>query len=276
MFSKLLKHEWKDNSKLLWILTICVVGIALLATVLLRVAFPAMTEVEDSDFAVFFVLPVMMLFFLAYLSILAYGMAVHYVLLFRFYKSRFTDRGYLMFTLPVKTHCHFTVPAVHMLIWQVISGVITVACVGLLFFVGFDWYTITGSENFFQEFFYMFQFVFGDAFGSSYLATIAVTAIVQCVSSIVIPMACIVAACAIAKKHKVLVSIGLIYGVSTIMGIISYIITMIPMFMIMSADNSADSFLILTQVMSWIMPIALTVTGYILSVKLMKNKLNLP
>lgn len=276
MFAKLLKHEWKDNNRLLWILTVCVAGIALLATIFLRLAFPAMLEAEESELMVLFVLPVFLLFFLAYLSILAYSVAVHYVLLFRFYKSRFTDRGYLMFTLPVKTHHHFTVPAVHMLIWQVISGVITIACIMLLFLVGTDWFVMTESGDIFQEFWYLFQFVFGDAFGMSYLATLAVTAVVQCVSSIVIPMACIVVACTIAKKHKVLVSIGLIYGVSTVMGIVSYIIAMIPMFMILAADNNADSFLILTQVMSWIMPIALTVTGYILSVKLMKNKLNLP
>ena len=276
MFSKLLKHEWKDNSKLLWILSACVVGVALIATIFLRIAVPMMAQIEDSEETVFFVLPMIALFFLAYLTIFAYSIAVHYVLLFRFYKSRFTDRGYLMFTLPVKTHYHFTVPAVHMLIWQVISGVITILSFAMIFMLGFDWNTLMGNDVSMQEMGYLFQAVFGNEMGISYLITMAISVIVQAISSIVIPMACVVAACAIAKKHKVLVSIGLIYGVSTVMSIVQYIITMIPMFMIMAADNNADAFLILSQVMGWIAPAVLTIAGYILSVKLMRNKLNLP
>lgn len=276
MFCKLLKHEWKDNSKLLWILTACVAGIAVLATVLMRIFFPMLLQMEESENLFFFAMPVLALFLVAYFSILAYSIVVHYVMLFRFYKNRFTDRGYLMFTLPVKTHYHFTVPAVHMLLWSLLSLLVTVACASLLMFVGFDWNTITGGEDVIREIFSIFEIFFSDSFATGYLATLIVTGIVDLVSSIVIPMACVSVASVIAKKHKILVSIGLIYGVSMVMGIIQYVISMIPMMMLFAGTGNDEVTMILVQVCSWIMPVILTVVGYVLSVKLMKKKLNLP
>lgn len=276
MFSKLLKHEWKDNAKLLWILTACVAGIAILATVLLRSAFSLPASVTESEYFVFYLMPILMAFFLAYLSILAYGIATHYLLLYRFYKSRFTDRGYLMFTLPVKTHYQFTVPALNMVFWSLISTVVTVGAFLLIFLVGFDWQMITGSPDVYKELVDVLYMLFADELSQGYLITMIVTSLIQGVAGIIIPMSCIVAAAAIAKKHKILVSVGLIYGVSTVMGILNYVITMIPMFMMMAADSNADSFLILTQAFSCIVPVALAVGGYFLSTYLMKRKLNLP
>lgn len=277
MFSKLLKHEWKDNAKLLWILTACVVGVAILATVLLRSAFMLPEAVTESDYFVFYLMPIIMALFVAYLSILAYGAAVHYLLLFRFYKSRFTDRGYLMFTLPVKTSHHFTVPALNMVFWFLISGAVTVLSFAMIVLVGLDWQMIVGDEAFYQELVYVIHMLFTDDFTSGYMITLVITTLVQGVANVLIPMSCIVAAAAIAKKHKILVSVGLIYGVSIVMGIISYIITMIPTFMLMAAPATApDMYMSLTQILSCIVPVGLAIGGYFLSTYLMKHKLNLP
>ena len=277
MFAKLLKHEWKDNYKLLSILSACILGAGILAAVLLRSLIGIFQQPDASEAQLLFQIPLYLALVFVYIAIAAYSVATPYILLFRFYKSRFTDRGYLMFTLPVKTHYHFLAPALNMLIWQVIALVVSAVSIGVAVLFGVNWAELIGPEVF-----YGMDEAFSAMIAESgphiflFMALSVLSWIITLVSGVVTPMACVVIGTTIAKKHKVLASIGMIYGVNMVSGIITSIFSMIPQFMMFADNVNFDLILYLTPVLNCIVPLATGIVGYILSVKLMKNKLNLP
>lgn len=133
MFVKLLKQEWRATSKLLGIMSLAVLGVGVLEAVILRMMV-ANQDIGAASIAVNSTLSSLMLFLS--LAIVAYVIGVQILLIVRFYKNKFTDEGYLTFTLPVTCHQIFLSSLVNMVIWTVISGIVTVLCVGIILVVG--------------------------------------------------------------------------------------------------------------------------------------------
>ena len=101
MFLKLLKHDWRSVRGLVGLLC-AVVGLSgLLAGGSLRhIVWFAVHDAPGVATAYSFVLiaSVVMIPICCVLAV--------YLLMYRFYQSRFTDQGYLLLTLPVTTHQH--------------------------------------------------------------------------------------------------------------------------------------------------------------------------
>jgi hypothetical protein len=137
MFTKLLKHEWKSTGKLLGILSLGALGIGVLAAVVLRLLVTYGEAAWDSDSVLVLVIPMlgMMLFFM-FLGLVVYSVGTMIYLLIRFYKNKFTDEGYLTFTLPVNSRQIFLSSAVYILVWQVISGLVVAVAVGIAILFG--------------------------------------------------------------------------------------------------------------------------------------------
>lgn len=101
MFGKLLKHDWRAVRGLVGLLC-AVVGLSgLLAGGSLRhIVWFAVQDAPGTMTAYAFVLAA------AVITIPVCCVLAMYLLLYRFYQSRFSDQGYLMLTLPVSTHQH--------------------------------------------------------------------------------------------------------------------------------------------------------------------------
>ncbi|MBR7179623.1 MAG: hypothetical protein IKD27_08950 [Oscillospiraceae bacterium] len=99
MFVKLLKHEWRANRGLIGLLCAVIGGSGLLSGGLLRyMVWNGVTGNEAAVAIYTFVLAAVLI-----VGVISFILPT-YLLVYRFYQSRFTDRGYLMLTLPVTTH----------------------------------------------------------------------------------------------------------------------------------------------------------------------------
>ena len=277
MFAKLLKQEWKDNYKLLSLLCACAFIAGGVAAVLLWLMLTLQNQpIPQSTNGIqnLFYIPIFFGLFIAFVYIGIYVIATQYILLYRFYKSRFTDRGYLMFTLPVKTEYHFLAPAVNMLIWKVISCIIAALAIFMVVGVAMVWMRIaeTGLMSEIKDFYN----ISSSDINFSLSALSFICSLITFISHIASSIACVVIGSTITRNHKVLASIGLLFGVSMISRIASSILGLIPEILMLAPGGNMDTALYLSPVLSCIVPLIIGIVGYILAVKLMKNKLNLP
>ena len=213
--------------------------------------------------------------FIAIFSLGLYCTGVLIILLYRFYKSRFTDEGYLTFTLPVKTEHIFLSSALHILIWEIICVIVVLTSALIIIFTG-----IPISEIGYKEFAYAMSTFFselGILFDSKvFQIYMIVLPIAMIASGVLLPMSCVVIGSAIAKKHKILATIGIYYGCSTVTSIISGMISAITTIMIIQSAADPAILEMITPLLTSIIPLLMGIAGYFLSIHLLKNKLNLP
>lgn len=285
MFSKLLKHEWKANWGLMSILTLAVVGVGILGTIALRVLVNYGDAITQSESVLVLLLfPLSTLVFVSYMGIAVYVAAVGFVLMYRFYKHKFTDEGYLTFTLPVKTNHIFLSSGLNMVIWTVISFLVALLMYAMMLLCG------TAKEGLFNDdiveaFSSLGIFIdeigeeFTELMGAGFVPLIILNVLVVPLFSTVIAMTCVTLGAVVAKKHKILAIIGISYGVEMVLSILLSVVTYLPLFIAAIIDPSMESpmlYITLTLILTFLLQAGITVGGYFLSTRLMKNKLNLP
>ena len=285
MFSKLLKHEWKANAGLMSILTLAVVGVGILGTIALRVLVNYGDAITQSESVLVLLLfPLSTLVFVSYMGIAVYVAAVGFVLMYRFYKHKFTDEGYLTFTLPVKTNHIFLSSGLNMVIWTVISFLVALLMYAMMLLCG------TAQEGLFNDdiveaFSSLGIFIdeigeeFTELMGAGFVPLLILNVLVVPLFSTVIAMTCVTLGAVVAKKHKILAIIGISYGVEMVLSILLSVVTYLPLFIAAIIDPSMESpmlYITLTLILTFLLQAGITVGGYFLSTRLMKNKLNLP
>ncbi len=126
MLKKLFKYEWKFFWKVP-----ATINLALVIITLLGVTFIISPLWElDSDFIDILMTTSVMFY---YLSIFAGSIAVSAYIAIRFYRSSYTDEGYLTHTLPVTPRQIILSKLFVSVIWTFITGGIIVISVGVLF-----------------------------------------------------------------------------------------------------------------------------------------------
>lgn len=285
MFSRLLKHEWKANSGLLGLLSLAAAGIGVLATVVLRIlvktAGSLWWELENGLGPVLVVALGMFLFF-AVVALSVYAIAVQVILLYRFYKNKYTDEGYLTFTLPVKPTQIFWSSFLNMLIWLVISVLVVFGVVFLAVLFGTAEDGLVNTDVFdamkdLLEFFRVidWQMLLQEQYSIPYLIVLGLTFLVTPFYALILPMACITAGAVLAKKHKILASFGVYYGVNFMVGIITSVVSVVPTLLIMNRGDTEALYLV-SMAIQLVISLALTIGAYCFTIHTMKKKLNLP
>jgi len=274
MFAKLLKHDFKANAGLLGLLAGCALGIGCMAAIVLRLLTTYWDQLNAKDEYVLLIIPAFFFLFFAYLAIIFYSASSQYILLFRFYKSRFTDEGYLMFTLPVKTSHIFLSGAVNLLIWSLIAIVVVCASLAIAIGLGPAW-----TPEALEEIRWVFndmQFVFSDIITPGYGISMFFYMLVAVLYGTITPLSAVVLGSTIAKKHKVLAIIGILILISTVTGTVNGMISGIMQILMFTSDAYLDLSMALTPLLSSVFLLLMTVGGYFLSVSLMNKRLNLP
>lgn len=124
MFGRLLKHEWQGSRRIVgWLCGIIAVSGLLTGGSLRYIAWSAANGNQAMISVYSAVLTT------SVIAILGSCVLVLYLMVYRFYKSRFTDEGYLMLTLPVTTH--------QQLLASIVNSTIGVLLVGLTALVSF-------------------------------------------------------------------------------------------------------------------------------------------
>lgn len=279
MFGKLLKHEFRSQRSLFGWLTVAALGAAvigagalqLLIHILREEMYAAATIVNESreGFLILATIALMLLVMALVFAIAAYGAAVRLMLIYRFYKHHFTDEGYLTFTLPATTHQLLLSSTTNIIIWNLISGIVTV--VGLLGMFT-PLFVLAGQEG--ADIFAEIAYVFTEIYGNGFFVLYAVMLICTALGTTILPLLAVTIGAQISKKYKLLAGIGVFIGlnmaVSFVTGIVSAISAIADLFML-----EASGVMTLTYLTPSVLYLGIAIGGYYLMHHMVSRKLNL-
>ena len=284
MFRKLLKYEWQANAKLFGILSAAALGVALLGGVVLRVALNIGIHSENVMVTTLVLPGMMLLVGFCALAVVGYAAAVEIINLVRFYKNKFTDEGYLTFTLPVQAKDLYLSSFVNILVWMLISLVVVLACYALGLWIGLGELVLELTDNYTIKMLMeaLLETISGlrnematmPGYGLSQVLSVIV-ALLSPLYIITVMLGCLTAGSVLAKKHKILAAICLYYATSMVTSIVTSTLSGVLSLTMIRVENLYVSANIVTTV-ELILMVGVIVGGYFLSTHFMKNKLNLP
>ncbi len=211
MLLKLWKYEWDATRGKLGVLTLATLGMALVAGIDLRMLsrgaywamYIPMGQMLDIGLFLFLIA--------SFFSLFVYSFGIRLLLLYRFYKNKFTDQGYLTFTLPVSTQKIFLSSFLNTLMWMANSfvtvglGIFLFALIGMPANIG---YIFESVGIVFQD--CLDAFLYGlPAIGTVrmfYPAFSCLSVLVAPVYLTIVPMTAVTVGAVLAKKHKILVA----------------------------------------------------------------------
>lgn len=213
MFGKLMKAEWRASRRVIGALcaVVLISGalLGLLGNLLLRESsgswqLPGFVNVLFSLLSVAAVLAVA----------LSLAASVFYAL-WRYYRSRFTEEGYLTYTLPVTNHQLMLSAILASVLEILLVGLATVAAVAMAFGIfaaelpwnEVDW-GLVGRR--FEELLHGLRPVVGD------VLLVLLNMVLMCLATLLTLMLAVTIGATAAKKHPVLLAIAVYYGLSLV------------------------------------------------------------
>ena len=145
MFTKLLKNEWRASRKTIGLLcAVILISGLLIGSASLGLFYMAENTGSDALFVLLTILVVVCVVAVA----LSCAASVFYAL-WRFYRSRFTEEGYLTYTLPVNHH-QLMLSGILVSVWDIFLTVLAAfvavfLAMAVLPFPGGNWEGPTGS-----------------------------------------------------------------------------------------------------------------------------------
>lgn len=270
MFTKLLKHEWRATRGMLGTLCLVCLGASLLGGLTMRYLIWASTvqEMEQDVIVVLNVLGMVT----AIIAVAVTGVAALFLYISRFYKSRFTDEGYLTFTLPVNTHQNLLSSMAISAIGMVIVFFVICAALCLWLMIGFSaipgfyetlWKVLPELWEKFKE--------ANDQIPWRYAGLFLLNVLDGCVSELIMLMLSVTVGSILAKKHKILAAIGVYYGINVLISMAGG-----AMLSVKVIAHSEEAQMVLSVFSSSAVMMAVAaVVGYFLMYWLMDRKLNL-
>ena len=265
MFAKLLKHEWKATWGILGVLSLCALGASVVGALMIRMLE---TQAGEDYFEPFQGIMVMMLMAII-LGLVVYYFGANLVLYHRFYKNKFTDEGYLTFTLPAKSWEILLASMVNILIWMVIIAV--VLGIGIVIMLGI------GLAEHWEEIWDLEMTIFEGLDDIMDMTAQLVSSTISGIANVAVLLCCITIGATIAKKHKILAAIGIYYGASVLKNMVSSILMAFVLFD--ESVNSVEQFgaqMNALNICSGLMYLAFGVGAFFLANHLIDRKLNLP
>ena len=273
MLGKLLKHEWKSVWKIPAILLGVLLGVSVFAG---STFFVPVWNSELNGLGILAMLVWMMYYF----AIIGVSMGVTLYLAIHFYKTMFTDEGYLTHTLPVTSHELLLSKILPMMAWQLLATVailISVAIFGSMAILALNSDGLTFREVYRQIFAVLAEEGF---FGDMSLIGFITSLLLMLLAGVINGAMMIVGSVSIGQmvgKHKVLGSIGAYFAISMVVQILSCVVFVPVVVFNVSNDMPKSVFDVLTPCyfgMS-VLVILVSVGLYFLSEYLIRRKLNL-
>lgn len=274
MFAKLLKHEWRSTREMLGILCLISLGASLLGGLTMCYLF----YVSSHDGGGSEALKILSVLFMiaAMIALAVVGVAAVVVYMGRFYKSRFTDEGYLTFTLPVNTHQNLLASLVNTAVGMVLMTLVICACGVLWLAIAF-----AGVEGFYQTLGLHGQELWQrgweavrellEQIPGTVLVKGVLSALTGAINSLVMLMLAVTVGSLIAKKHKILAAVAVFYGIHVLISIATAFLMSANVALSGGALAAASGFFGRTALLMT----ALSLGGYFLMYWLVDRKLNL-
>ncbi len=294
MLGKLIKHDFKSLSRVLFPTQIAVLGATVIATI--GFAFNIRGSINSAAQTgslqllrfIFGTLSVLML-----VAIIAASFLIAFIIFERFYKSFMCNEGYLTFTLPVTTTQLLWSKLITAMIWTIISGIVILICINIFVFFGTGNSGLVNTEVY-RQLMIMKHEVINTLGGRLVLPTIEfiLLAIVSTAYKILQVYLALIIGGIVSQKHKILAGIGFYFVISIAVSILSSIMQYCLMGSTRSLENSmsgitgsiANGAEIFDKVFSAAQPFiisyfvfmtAVAVGFFLLSRYFLNNKLNL-
>lgn len=273
MFAKLLKYEWRATRGFLGLLSLICLSAALVGGLSMR--YLVWVSELDTQEDVAIVLSVLTMIF-AFIAIVICCVAMELYAVWRFYKSRFTDEGYLTFTLPVTTH--------QILLSSFVNCLISMVCALAALMVGYLVLLLLGFsalEGFFPSLWEVMPLAMENLWRlfsgetGAFLAQLALGVVAGVLNSTVMMMLAVTIGSILAKKHKVLAAIGVYYGINMVMSLITSVLGVVLGLSVYTSQSTGMD--VFSSMMLWNGGLFLIVAvgGYFLTHWLVSRKLNL-
>ncbi len=284
MLGKLIKYEWKGLRFPLMIMMIVLAGTMILTCGVILTINPKL----DETLAWYSVMALMLSVFLYYFGIIGCTLGTTLIVVVRFYKTCYTDQGYLTHTLPVTPHQLLnskilTAIFTHLLmIFAIILSIFIILQVGIHHVFSFiPDYSYAELRHEFSIVFADILDSFEDEFGlrlGLYIAYLLFYCIVGVISNVITLFGC-VSLGQLYAKHRIVGAIAAYFLLQFVMMIIGYI-TAIPMYTRMLAGTYYDNATVFgimspTMNMSLLTTVLLAVVMYFVNLHMMTKKLNL-
>lgn len=273
MFAKLLKYEWRATRGFLGLLSLICLSAALVGGLAMR--YLVWVSELDTQEDVAIVLSVLTMIF-AFIAIVICCVAMELYAVWRFYKSRFTDEGYLTFTLPVTTH--------QILLSSFVNCLISMVCALAALMVGYLVLLLLGFsalDNFFPSLWEVLPLAMENLWRlfsgetGAFLAQLTLGVVTGVLNSTVVMMLAVTIGSILAKKHKVLAAIGVYYGINMVMSLITSVLGVVLGLSVYSSQSSGMDVLSSMMLMESGLFLIVAVGGYFLMYALVHRKLNL-
>ena len=273
MFTKLLKHEWRSTRGTLGLLCLISLGASLMGGLTMRYLIGASEQHTQHNLILILNILGMVA---AIIAVSITGVAALVLLVGRFYKSRFTDEGYLTFTLPVNTHQNLLSSMLNTVIGTVIIFFVICAALCIWLLIGFS--ALEGYGEFMKELWddhlpelWEERGLLFEELGYGNVVLFFSNVLVGNLSEIVMLMLAVTIGSVIAVKHKILASVGMYYGIHVGMSILTSSLFSGLKLMERSGAAVVSSVFFMTLGTT----IVLSAAGYFLMYWLVQKKLNL-
>ena len=281
MFATLLKYEFRRTKNILLPMNIGGLAIGAIGYFVMLIMVKLLQNPDSDMFILVFPLYFLVIGLILMLGLLATALTI--VLCLQFYRAKFTDQGYLTFTLPATTHQILLSSYLNFVIWTVVNSIATIVAAGMMFTPIFS-FVISEINQLGLDISYLWALIkenLGTILPNGILYTVAyiMAAISSIFYGITLPYLAITLASVLVKKLKLLLAVGIGYGMSMVMGIIPSIFSVIEGFITgLVMINNESSFYVpgsISLIITSILYMAFAIGGYFLIHYLVKKKLNL-
>ena len=281
---KTYKYEWKGLRFPLMIMMIVLAGTMILTCGVILTINPKL----DETLAWYSVMALMLSIFLYYFGIIGCTLGTTLIVVVRFYKTCYTDQGYLTHTLPVTPHQLLNSKILTAIFTQLLMIFAIILSIFIILQVGIHHVFSFIPDYSYAELRHEFSIVFADILDSFedefglrlglYIAYLLFYCIVGVISNVITLFGC-VSLGQLYAKHRIVGAIAAYFLLQFVMMIIGYI-TAIPMYTRMLAGTYYDNATVFgimspTMNMSLLTTVLLAVVMYFVNLHMMTKKLNL-
>ena len=261
MFAKLLKHEMKATAGSIGLLSLAALGIGIIGGFMIRYINGTVGDERIESLAGILALFYVFIIF----GLFAYGFGSEIFLAFQFYKRKFTDQGYLTFTLPAHSWQIFLSSMANIMIWTLVILLVIFLALFSMVSIGIIGTPMMDEMSAFGD-----VVLESEELVSQFQPLTLVYLVVKFLSATVVMMTCVTMGSVLAKKHKILAAFGVYYVFSLLMGIVSTQLLGNALYM------ASDVNLTRVYIIEIAIQLAVSMGGFLLSCWLMDRKLNLP
>ena len=289
MLGKLIKHDFKALSRTLFPLQIGIFGGGLVATLLsalsIRLSASSWAGVNGSNLIRGLILAVSVTTaVLIGVAIMASLLVTLIFICYHFYRSFLADEGYLTFTLPVKTSDLIWSKLLTGMFWMLINGVVVLIALMIYSVFGTTTSTLVNLEVL-NGIKYFFTDLLPQAAQYVSIPLMAVETVVIGILALAAQLLqiyfAIIIGGQVAKKHRILASIGMYLLINMGVGIISSVFMSLVTFgegaMSLALNSAQEVGTFMSTIFGWygVLFAGLSVLFFLISRSILKKNLNL-